>query len=169
MREHEMTLRGADELRREFDAVFAAPALTRDVATEALVLLRADADTLVAVRAAELGGIHVCPPIQWLPGGTPAQLGVTGVRGTLTLVLSLCAALGRPPAAAPGRLLALASGDRSVGFAFAGLAGYHQIAQGSARRGAIPDTGPLDEVVELDQTAYPIVSIAALLRAAKLD
>lgn len=174
----------AEELRREFDAAFAAPPRARDDTLEPLLLIAVTPDRRVALRMAGLGGVHVCPPIVRLPGGVSPQLGVVGLRGRLAAAFCLPAALGLEPPARPGRWIALLSDDRSIGFVFHALEGHMLAGRGQIRRanrandpmhGDAPraaDALHADTVVELDSGLVPLVELDALaapLRAAAAD
>jgi chemotaxis signal transduction protein len=156
----------AATLRREFDAAFAEPPPGRAERSEALLIVRAAPDWPVALRVAELGGLFPCPPVLRLPGAPRAQLGIVGLRGRLTVALCLAAALGRDPAALPGRWLALWAADRSIGFVFAALDGYvratpAQLSPAGAGGDAASPAAP--ELVQLDGAPLPLVSTAALI------
>lgn len=160
----------AAALKRDFDAAFAAPAVERDEQIEALVVLRVDAELAIAMRVTELAGLYECPPVQRLPGGPSTQLGVAGLRGNLTLILSLGAVLGRGQVA-PGKWLALCRADRSVGFAFEALEGYVQLPASRIRRGRAEAnvTTTVAEVVEIGGVARSLLNMAALLAASGLS
>jgi purine-binding chemotaxis protein CheW len=158
-------LHAAIALRREFDAAFASPEAAGREQTEGLVVVRVDRELRVALRLADLAGLHECPAIQSLPGAPPAQLGVAGLRGNLIAVLDLAASLGRPRVAA-GRWLALWRADPTVGFSFEALEHFLQVAPGRIRRGA-GAAERLAEFVDLDGQALPLVSAAALMAASQ--
>jgi chemotaxis signal transduction protein len=161
----ESMARTAADLRREFDAEFAAPPRGLAEQTEALLVVQVGKGWRVALRVAELGGIHECPPILSLPGGNAEQLGIVGLRGRLTVALSLAVAVGRERTSEPGRWLALWSGDHAVGFVIPALDGYVRVARERIRRcSAGPaDAVSFDELAELDGGTYPVVNLTALI------
>jgi chemotaxis signal transduction protein len=161
----ESMARTAADLRREFDAEFAAPPRGVAEQTEALLVVQVSKDWRVALRVAELGGVYECPPILSLPGGIPEQIGIVGLRGKLTVALSLAVALGRARTSEPGRWLVLWSGDRTVGFVIPALGGYARVARARIHRCSADggDAVSFDELAELDSGTYPVVNIAALI------
>jgi purine-binding chemotaxis protein CheW len=161
----ESTVRSAADLRAEFDAQFAAAPSPHAAQTESLLVVQVGHGWRAALRVAELGGIYECPPILQLPGGPPGQVGIVGLRGKLTVVFSLAAALGRERAAAPGRWLALWSGDLSVGFVIPAVEGYVRIERERIRRRGAGDGGTVsvEELAEVDGGTYPVVNLAALI------
>jgi chemotaxis signal transduction protein len=179
MREGGMTAaesmaRSAADLRREFDAVFAAPPRVVSEQTEALLVVQVSQGWRAALRLAEVGGIYECPPILRVPGGAAEQVGIVGLRGKLTVVFSLAAVLGRKRGVEPNRWLALWSGDRSVGFVIAEFDGYARVARERIRRRGVDgvDTTSMEELAELEGGTYPVVNMSALiakLRAQRND
>lgn len=163
----QQAIRGAEELRREFDAAFAAPPLERDETLEPLLLIEVTPGRRAALRIAELGGLHVCPPIVRLPGGAPPQLGVVGLRGKLAVAFGLPEATGVEPPARPGRWIALWGGDRAIGFVFHALEGHVLASRGRIRRtdrggDAARAEAPADTVVELERGLVPLIELGEL-------
>lgn len=165
MKAAEAMVRSAADLRRDFDAQFAAPPRALAEQTEALLVVQVSKGWRAALRVAELGGIYECPPILHLPGGTAEQVGVVGLRGKLTVAFSLAAALGRERGADPNRWLVLWSGDRSVGFVIPAFDGYVRISRERIRRGGADgsDAVSVEELAELDGGTCPVVNLAALI------
>jgi chemotaxis signal transduction protein len=157
----------AAQLRAEFDAAFAAEPVQQVAQPTAIVLVRIADDWRVALRTAQLGGLHACPPLLRLPGGRGSQLGIVGLRGSLVVAHGLGQALG---SAAPqrGGWLALCGADRALGFVFEALDGYFTIAHEhlhAAGADADCDDGTAGATgwIRLDSGAYPLIDLDQLL------
>ncbi|MBX3225774.1 MAG: chemotaxis protein CheW [Labilithrix sp.] len=82
------------QIAAEFDRAFAEPAvLDRGRGAPALAIRAGGARYVVPLAALSVVGRS--PKIVPLPGGGAAQLGLAGIRGSLVVVLSLPALLGR--------------------------------------------------------------------------
>jgi len=85
----------ARELRRTFDESFAVPPPPPAPPTVALLLVRV-AGELLAIRRTDMTGFTRGENLALVPSGTPAFLGLAGLRGGLYPVWSLAGLLGRP-------------------------------------------------------------------------
>lgn len=83
------------EVRRAFDASFAAPEASYDEDEHRNVLAVRAGDGSFAVRLEALAGVEACRKIVHLPGALPGMLGVAGIRGRLLAVYHLGALLGQ--------------------------------------------------------------------------
>jgi chemotaxis signal transduction protein len=86
----------AREIRRAFDESFALPPPPMAPPTVALLLVRV-AGELMAIRRTDMAGFARGENLAPMPSGTPAFLGLAGLRGGLYPVWSLAALLGRSP------------------------------------------------------------------------
>src|SRR4029079_15975388 len=107
------------ELRRSFDASFAAPVPERGAAPERVLALRAGA-TRLAVRLSDVAAIQRLPRRVALPDAPPGLLGLVGVRGRLVAVYRLARLLGSDADEDP-RWLVLGRGDEPLGLALEGF------------------------------------------------
>lgn len=83
------------EIRRSFDASFAAPALRHDEERRSALAIQAG-EGRFAVRVEDLAGVEACRRIVRLPANLPGLLGVAGIRGRLLAAYDLGALLGQP-------------------------------------------------------------------------
>jgi chemotaxis signal transduction protein len=155
----------AEELRREFDAAFAAaPAPARPGAI-AFLALRVGTEPF-AVRLLDTAGLVPARKLVHVPSAHPALLGITGLRGAIVPVFSLAALLGRRGVAedAPWHLACGREGGR-IALAFTRYEG-HVAAEASAVRDAGGARAADDHVVELLSTGgelRPVIGIRSLL------
>ncbi len=153
-----------DELRRAFDAAFAAPV---PAPAECIDLIALRAGTLsCAVRIAEVGSVVPFGGLALLPCEEPAMLGVAAVRGALVPVYDLSALAGSGRARAPRWMLVAAGADR-VALAFDAIEAYlrigrEQLVHDAAAGAAWP------EVVRGADRLRPVVSVASLLENLRL-
>jgi chemotaxis signal transduction protein len=106
----------AQELRRAFDASFAAQPAEQalDAAVDFLVVRMGG--EAYAMRLAQIRGLVVDGRITRVPSASPELLGLAWMRDTIVPVYSLAALLGRPETAAVSCLF-LAGKSDLVGFA----------------------------------------------------
>ena len=126
----------ADEIRRRFDALFAAPPAARGAEVASFVALRIDADRYL-LRIQAMRGLAAARTIVPLPGAAAALLGLAGIRGVVVPVFSLSALMGY--GAEPPRWLVLCeseSGD-PIALAFAEFDGYLEA--------PVTDVSPVDQ------------------------
>lgn len=116
MKESDATLRADSrtrELRRAFDATFAAPPPPPAPPTSALLLVRAGRE-LIAIDRRETTGFARADSVVRAPGRSPAFLGIAALRDDLFPVWSLAGLLGQPvPAAGSGWLALTQASDRA--------------------------------------------------------
>jgi chemotaxis signal transduction protein len=152
----------AVELRRAFDASFAAAPSADDAPTEELLAIRIG-DGRYAIRLGEIGGLFADRKITPIAGAAPAFLGIAGFRGAILPAYDLRLLLGHAAAAA-ARWLAVAR-QAPVAFAFDGFDGRLRLARdtiaprqpGAGSSQFIRDTAPAPD------GARPILHFPALL------
>jgi len=112
-----------EEMRRRFDAVFAAPPAPRAAAITSFLGLRIGGDGFV-LRIQALSGLAAARTIVPLPGAAPAMLGLAGIRGLVVPVFSLSALMGY--GSQPPRWFALCAGQGgdTIAFSFSDFDGY---------------------------------------------
>ncbi len=153
-----------DELRRAFDAAFAAP-VPAPAECIPVIALRAGPFSC-AVRIAEVGGVVPVGRLAVLPCEEPAMLGVAAVRGALVPVYDLSALAGSGRARAPRWMLVAAGADR-VALAFDEIEDYLRV----GREQLVRDAGAgaaWPEVVREADRLRPVVSVASLLENLRL-
>jgi purine-binding chemotaxis protein CheW len=157
-----------DELRRAFDAGFAAPP-TEPAERVDLIALRAGR-LLCAVRISEIARVAPLRGIAPLPCREPSLLGVASVRGSVVPVYDL-AALAADGASRSPRWMLLSAGADRVALAFDEIEEYLRVVPdqlvaasevGSAGRPVAA------EAVRVGSSLRPVVSVASVLRHLKL-
>jgi chemotaxis signal transduction protein len=146
----------AAELRRGFDASFAAAASTGVAAGEALLAI-AVGDRPHAIRLADIAELVTGRPITPLTGPVPELLGIIGLRGTLLPAFDLPALLGEVDPA-PRRWLVVTAAAPRLALAFSRMDGHVQVPAGAIAR----DSSTGSEVVTIDGAMRPIIEVAAL-------
>lgn len=147
-----------DELRREFDDGFAAPARTETEATTDFLGVRV-AGQPFALRVPELAFVSVQRRIVALPSSTPELLGLVGIRSRIVPVYSLARILGLAGARENTPWLATCDAGGEVAFAFESFERYLRLAKNRVRpwersnlvREQISDGSIEREVIELSQ------------------
>lgn len=116
-------LGSVEEMRRRFDAVFAAPPAPRAAAIASFLGLRIGGDGFV-LRIQAMSGLAAARTIVPLPGAAPAMLGLAGIRGLVVPVFSLSALMGY--GSQPPRWFALCAGQGgdTIAFSFSDFDGY---------------------------------------------
>jgi chemotaxis signal transduction protein len=104
------------ELRRAFDASFAAAPAPQGASPESLLVVRIGEGTY-GVRLAEIRGLMLDRRVTGVPTASPALLGVAGVQAAVVPVYSLPVLFGCPPVPAL-RWMLLAGQREPIGFAF---------------------------------------------------
>ena len=115
-------------LRDAFDQAFAEAPSTGMQRGQIALAIRIGDDAYALPLAPHVSGVVKVPRIVPLPGGTAHQLGVAGVRGTLSIVFSLAELLGYARTAEPTWLATL-SGKASAALAFDGIEGQIDLAK----------------------------------------
>lgn len=119
----------ATELRRVFEASFAAPAAVEHGKFADALAIRVGGDPY-ALRLAEIAGLYADRQPVALPGPVAELLGVVAIRGLLAPAYDLAALLGYPPA--PGsRWLVLVRSPHPVALAFASFESHLRLPEGS--------------------------------------
>lgn len=153
----------AAELRREFDASFAAAPAEHRGATEDLLALSAGGSPC-AVRLSEVSGLHAGCPVTSLPCPVPGLLGIAGIGGSLVPVYDLGVLLGGT-ASGRSRWMLVAAGS-VVALAFDVLEGHLRVpreAVGSADR-ADPRRAHSREVLRTEGRLRPILQLSSVVR-----
>jgi chemotaxis signal transduction protein len=148
-----------DELRRAFDASFAAapPAPAERVD---LIALRAG-DLSCAVRMAEVGSVVPFREVAPIPCDEPAFRGVAGVRGAMLPVYDLAALMGAGAAAAP-RWMLVSGGAERVALAFDEIEEYLRV--GRDQIVAAAEGAAATEAVRAGSSVRAVVSVATVLK-----
>jgi len=152
------------ELRREFDAAFAAPPATARRATIDLLDIALGGHPC-ALRADEIAGIHLDLVVTPIPGPLPELAGVTALRGALLPIYDLGLVFGA--GACAGRWIVL-DAARTVGFAFTQFHGHLRIDTADLAAhdgGESPAMAP--HVARLGAAARPVLSIPSLVDAVR--
>lgn len=147
----------ANELRRAFDASFAA-AIGDGASRGEDVLVIAIAGRPYALRPAEIAGLFVGRAIARVPSRHPELLGLAGFRGAIVPVFDLAALLELPRASSP-RWIVMAARSR-VGLAFDAFEGHRRIGPGDI---AVSNEQAGPEVVRDAERLIPIVRLASAL------
>jgi chemotaxis signal transduction protein len=157
----ERRTRDVEQLRREFDERFAAPAAVVGESLESLLSIRVAGERF-AVRAVDIAELARCPEPTRVPSRSPALLGVIGLRGSVIPVFGLGALLGFA-AQEPPRWIVRCEGDATVGLAFAAYDGHVRIrtADIDLSRGA--SRPHVAGVVVLEGSAHVVLDLKSLL------
>jgi purine-binding chemotaxis protein CheW len=150
----------ARELRRAFDASFAAPAVDGERDTADYVAIGVG-DAGYALPMGVIGGLFADMSITPCPSPLREFIGLAAFRGTMVPVYDLGALLGHD--AGTRRWIVPALGEQ-VALAFDRFEGHFRVA-GSAvsRRQESASARHVDEVVIHDGKARPIISIPSLV------
>lgn len=158
-----MSAETLEELRRAFDATFAA---RRPLPAELVDLVAVRAGGLsCAVRVAEIGGVAPYRCVASLPSEEPSLLGIAAVRGEVLPVYDLAALAGSGVAGAP-RWMLLSRGAERVALAFDAIEEYLRVARTAfvAAPPPEPEAKPVAaEFVRGPSSLRPVVSVSALL------
>lgn len=152
------------ELRRAFDASFAAALPVRGAAPERLLVLRAGLMRL-AVRLADVGAIRRMPRRVALPDAPSELLGLVGVRGQLVAVYRLARLLGSEVEEDP-RWLLLGKGEEPLGLALEGFEGQREVPAGDIHADPQPGTARphVRELARLGDAVVGVIDVEALDR-----
>jgi chemotaxis signal transduction protein len=132
-------LLSAAELRREFDAGFAAPPADRGEEVERFLALKIRADAY-AIRIQEMAGFAAARKVVPLPSPIAEMLGLAGLRGVVVPVYSLAALLGYRLDDGPLRWFVLCGGADKVALGFTELDGYLELPRAQVRAVDTRDT-----------------------------
>jgi chemotaxis signal transduction protein len=161
----------AKEMRRQFDAVFAAPPLRREADVESFLGLRIDGDAF-ALRIRSMSGLAAARKIVPLPGAAPAMLGLAGIRGLVVPVFGLSALMGHGSEAP--RWLALCADERgdTIALGFRDLDGYIDALVSEVRAVDPGEPGParrasfVRELVRDRGELRGVIDLSAMVKAA---
>jgi hypothetical protein len=144
----------ANDLRRAFDAAFAAAPAERAAEPEPFLLVKL-AGNAHAIRIREIQGFAAARTVVPLSSPVPELLGLAGFRGSLLPVYDLASLLGYPERDAQPRWFILCGDVEPVAFAFSEFDGYHE--QPRADR----------HVLRQDGTTRAIVDVARLIASVR--
>lgn len=158
----------AEELRRAFDASFAAAPAAEEPEAIPFLALRVGTEPF-ALRLLDTAGLVPARRLVHVPSAHPALLGITALRGTILPVFSLAALLGRGGVAeeAPWHVTCGPEGSR-VALAFSRFEGHLRVSAAEIRpaQGGAGSRGAGEHVTELVATGgevRPVVGIRSLL------
>lgn len=142
----------ANQMRLGFDQTFAVPLAAKSGARIDLLAVTVGGDPF-AIRLAEISGLFADRPLTPAPSGSPAFLGVVGVRSAIIAVFDLAALLGYPRAASARWFVV----SEQLGFAFERLESHLRVpASAIARDGS-------SEVVTTGGLSRPIMNLASVI------
>jgi chemotaxis signal transduction protein len=158
------------EIRRSFDASFAAPALHHDKERQSVLAIQAG-EGRFAVRVEDLAGVEACRKIVKLPANLPGLLGVAGIRGRLLAAYDLGALLGQPSrdlsqGSAPLRWILVCGNEPEVGLLIEEIEAFVRV--------AAADFKPIDQsaagghllgVLQHRERSLGVVDIASIAAA----
>jgi chemotaxis signal transduction protein len=158
------------ELRRSFDASFAAPARSHDEERRSALAIRAG-EGRFAVRVEDLAGVEACRQIVKLPGSLPGLLGVAGIRGRLLAAYDLGALLGQPsrglgPSRAPVGWLLVCGAEPGIGLLIDEIEAFVRVAAADFKpMDTKPAGGHLLGVLQRGESSVGVVDIASIAAA----
>lgn len=117
-----------DELRKSFDASFAAPEQRAPEHLERMLAIRVG-DMRLAIQGTEIAAVELIRKLAPLPNPLPGLLGIAGVRRRLVAVYSMGTLLGQKSNETSSRWLLLTAHDPSLALAFDALDGFIEVAQ----------------------------------------
>jgi chemotaxis signal transduction protein len=165
-----------EDLRRQFDAAFAAPSAGRVAQVAAFLALRIDGDAY-ALRVEEIRGFAAARKIVPIPASAHAMLGLAGIRGVVVPVFSLRELMGYARGDERPRWFVLCGADAPIALAFDEFDGYLELPQSEVRPASDPgrtfvremlrDGGALRGVVALASMTKTLEERAAAVRTIK--
>ncbi|MBS2024383.1 MAG: chemotaxis protein CheW [Deltaproteobacteria bacterium] len=159
----DLSVAGVSELRRAFDASFAAAPASASEDTADLLALRLAGDAH-AVRLEELTGLVRVPKLLPVPARAPAFLGLVGLRGLLVPVFSLAEVLGYPAPREVPRWMLLCGKSEPLGLAFDDFEAFLRLPLSAITRLAPGAQRPcVLEVVQARDEAKSIIDLARVL------
>ncbi|UQA60743.1 chemotaxis protein CheW [Polyangium aurulentum] len=155
------------ELRRAFDASFAAPARASEAEGELFLLIRAGGERF-AVRLGDIAGVHECRKIVPLPGGMPTLAGLAGIRGRLYAVHVLSALLGIDTPGEPIQWLLIAGAEEPLAFGVEAIEACVEVAADQLRptQGADAEREHVGELLVREGATRWVLTIPSLLSLA---
>jgi chemotaxis signal transduction protein len=146
----------ARDLRRDFDAAFAAPLLERARFEDFLTI--GVAGDPYALALADIASVHRDWRVVPIASHAPELLGVSGNRGAIVPVYDLGALLGYPPEPA-ARWIVVA---RSVALAFARFDGHVRVApEAVLARGST--SAFVERTLEIAGRRHPVLDVSAVV------
>jgi chemotaxis signal transduction protein len=115
------------DLRREFDASFAAPPRSEERLFEDYLAIRIAGDPY-AIRLADVAALAARPSVAPLPSRRPECLGLVGHKGALAALYSLPALLGADAGTSTPRWMAVLRAGAGLALAFDGYEGCARVA-----------------------------------------
>lgn len=155
-----------EELRRVFDASFAAPPPSSREEFEDLLYFRVRGDAY-ALRVRQITAVALSGRVVPFPSRTPELLGIAGHRGALVPVYSLVGLLGYEPGRETPRWLALLGDTEPLALALGELEGFRRVARGDLQ---LPGREPGKHVSQFVRSGpdiravLDVVSISARIR-----
>ncbi|MDI1442952.1 chemotaxis protein CheW [Polyangium sp. 6x1] len=155
------------ELRRAFDASFAAPPRDAERSGELVLAIEAGGQGY-AIRLSDIDGVHECRKLVPLPGSPPGLLGLTGIRGRLFAVHALGSLLGLPAANETPRWLLIAGGAEPVAIGVASIEACLEVNPADlVQVEAMDGEGHVREIVTLAGRARGVLALESLVAIAK--
>src|SRR5262245_52379841 len=150
----------AGDLRRAFDAAFAAPPPAPATPTVDLLAIQVGGSPY-AIRLAEVAGLFAGRKVSPLPGAVHGLLGIAGLRGSLLPVYDLGVLLGQAPCTAP-RWLAVA-GKKPVAVAFEAVDGHFRLGRDAIAEEASAEGHRHVREIARGPVPRPVVRLASVL------
>jgi chemotaxis signal transduction protein len=150
------------ELRRDFDATFAAPLSGAGVETWDLIAVRV-AGVHYAMFVTEIAELAQGHKIVKLPSRRPDVLGIASIRGNLVSVHSLARLLGHGAEEAREPWLAVCADSGGVALAFGELERLVRLRPDEVQRSAEGGARYLAGAVRVEGHARPVVSVRAIV------
>jgi chemotaxis signal transduction protein len=156
----------AAELRRAFDAAFAAAPREARGDAVSLLAIRVGSDPY-ALRVLEVAGLLQPKCIVQVPSRRAELLGLMGLRGAVVPVYSLARLLGRGAEAEEPRWAVLCGAEDRVAVAFGAFEGHVEVAAGelvtAAEGGAAREH--VAHLANAGGALRPVLSLESILRA----
>ena len=153
----------AEELRREFDAAFAAPSVARSTEVASFLALRIGDDEY-ALRIEEIRGFSAARKILRLPSATHALLGLAGIRGVVLSVFSLRSLMGYARADERPRWFVLCGAAAPIALAFDDFDGYLEVPRSDVRPAGQPGRTHVREMLQTGSALRGVIALASLTK-----
>lgn len=153
----------ADELRRDFDRVFAEAPASNTTPYDDLLGLTVGGNPY-AVRLSHVGGLYSDRKVTWLPGSAPELLGLLGLRGAIFPAYDLRRLLGYArDAVVPRWFFVMADAPAVLGFEqFDGHLRVPRESIRAAHGSASDGQRGIREVVHAGDLVRPIVHVPSV-------